>query len=54
MTITNISLVTVYCLDQTMAGQLGGLGLRTDDCRKAFEELSGKGVTFPQEPADLS
>jgi catechol 2,3-dioxygenase-like lactoylglutathione lyase family enzyme len=112
MTITNISLVTVYCLDQTTtrdfyvdvlgfeprvdapmgpdqrwvtvvhpnqpeievtlmlpgppldpemadvvrrkleAGQLGGLGLRTDDCRKAFEELSGKGVTFLQEPAD--
>ena len=34
------------------AGQLGGLGLRTDDCRKAFDELSGKGVTFLQEPAD--
>jgi catechol 2,3-dioxygenase-like lactoylglutathione lyase family enzyme len=112
MTITNISLVTVYCLDQDAtrdfyvdvlgfeprvdapmgpdlrwvtvvhpnqpeievtlmlpgppldpemadivrrkleAGQLGGLGLRTDDCHRAFKELSGKGVTFLQEPAD--
>jgi len=109
--ITNISLVTVYCLDQdkardfyvdvlgfelrndaTMAGfrwvtlghpsqpelevtlmvpgpplneeaatfyrrqlekgEMGGLGLRVDDCRKTFEELSAKGVTFLQEPAD--
>jgi catechol 2,3-dioxygenase-like lactoylglutathione lyase family enzyme len=110
--ITNISLVTVYCLDQTQArdfyvdvlgfevgtditmgdgyrwvtvqhpnhpeleatlmtpgpplddemaamirrqlekGQMGGLGLRVDDCRKTFEELSAKGVTFIQEPAD--
>jgi catechol 2,3-dioxygenase-like lactoylglutathione lyase family enzyme len=34
------------------SGQLGGLGLRVDDCRKTFEELSGKGVTFIQEPSD--
>lgn len=110
--ITNVSLVTVYCLDQTKArdfyvdvlgfepavditmgegyrwvtakhpnqpeleitfmkpgpplspemseviarelekGEMGGLGLRVDDCRKTFEELTAKGVTFVQEPAD--
>ena len=110
--ITNVSLVTVYCLDQTAArdyyvdvlgfqagtditmgdgyrwvtvkhpnqpelevtlmtpgppldeemaamirrqlekGQMGGLGLTVDDCRKTFDELSAKGVTFIQEPAD--
>jgi catechol 2,3-dioxygenase-like lactoylglutathione lyase family enzyme len=33
-------------------GQMGGLGLRVDDCHKTFEELSAKGVTFLQEPAD--
>jgi hypothetical protein len=31
---------------------MGGLGLRVDDCRKTFEELTAKGVTFLQEPAD--
>ncbi|MEP7054703.1 MAG: VOC family protein [Actinomycetota bacterium] len=110
--ITNISLVTVYCLDQDQArdfyvdtlgfeprvdaqmgdgfrwvtvahpnqpelevtlmtpgppldsdaadfvrrqlgtGQMGGLGLRVDDCRKTYEDLSAKGVTFVQEPSD--
>jgi catechol 2,3-dioxygenase-like lactoylglutathione lyase family enzyme len=110
--ITNVSLVTVYCLDQTAArdyyvdvlgfeagtditmgdgyrwvtvkhpnqpelevtlmtpgppldeemaamirrqlekGQMGGLGLTVDDCRKTFDELSAKGVVFIQEPAD--
>ncbi len=110
--ITNISLVTVYCLDQTSArdfyvdvlgfqpqiditmgegfrwvtvshpnqpelevtfmkpgppldadaadfirrqlekGQMGGLGLSVDDCRKTYDELSAKGVTFLQEPSD--
>ena len=110
--ITNVSLVTVYCLDQTEArdfyvdvlgfaagtditmgegfrwvtvthpnqpelqvtlmtpgpplddeaagfirrqldkGGLGGLGLAVDDCRKTYQELSAKGVTFLQEPAD--
>ena len=110
--ITNISLVTVYCLDQSEArdfyveklgfevraditagggfrwltvgypsqpdldvtlmvpgppldpeaaefirrelgkGQLGGLGLRVDDCRKTHVELVAKGVEFVQEPAD--
>jgi catechol 2,3-dioxygenase-like lactoylglutathione lyase family enzyme len=33
-------------------GQMGGVGLRVDDCRKAYEELSAKGVTFLQEPAE--
>ncbi len=110
--ITNVSLVTVFCLDQTKArdfyvdvlgfkahtdittgddyrwvtvvhpnqpeleitfmvpgpplddemaamirlkleqGQMGGLGLRVDNCRKTFEDLSAKGVTFIQEPSD--
>ena len=33
-------------------GSLGGGVFHTDDCRKTFQELSGKGVTFLQEPAD--
>jgi len=33
-------------------GSLGGGVFATDDCRKTFEELSGKGVTFLQEPAE--
>jgi catechol 2,3-dioxygenase-like lactoylglutathione lyase family enzyme len=33
-------------------GQMGGLGLRVDDCRKTYEELSALGVEFVQEPAD--
>ena len=37
---------------QLEAGQMGGLGLRVDDCRKTYEELSAAGVTFVQEPAD--
>ena len=37
---------------QLEAGQMGGLGLRVNDCRKTFEELSAKGVTFLQEPSD--
>jgi catechol 2,3-dioxygenase-like lactoylglutathione lyase family enzyme len=37
---------------QLEKGQMGGLGLRVDDCRKTFQELSAKGVTFLQEPAD--
>lgn len=37
---------------QLEKGQLGGLGLRVDDCHKTYEELSGKGVTFLQEPSD--
>ena len=33
-------------------GSLGGGVFETDDCRKTFEELSAKGVTFLQEPAE--
>jgi catechol 2,3-dioxygenase-like lactoylglutathione lyase family enzyme len=33
-------------------GSLGGGVFATDDCRKTFQELSEKGVTFLQEPAD--
>jgi|SRR5690242_4374591 catechol 2,3-dioxygenase-like lactoylglutathione lyase family enzyme len=37
---------------QLESGQMGGLGLRVDDCRKTHEELTAKGVTFVQEPSD--
>jgi catechol 2,3-dioxygenase-like lactoylglutathione lyase family enzyme len=37
---------------QLEGGKMGGLGLAVDDCRKTFEELSAKGVTFLQEPSD--
>lgn len=37
---------------QLEKGEMGGLGLSVDDCRKTFEELSAKGVVFLQEPAD--
>jgi len=37
---------------QLEAGQMGGLGLRVDDCRKTYQELSAQGVTFLQEPSD--
>ena len=37
---------------QLEKGQLGGLGLRVDDCRKTHQELVEKGVEFLQEPAD--
>lgn len=37
---------------QLERGQMGGLGLRVDDCRKTHAELTAKGVTFLQEPAD--
>ncbi|HEY7281395.1 MAG TPA: VOC family protein [Actinomycetota bacterium] len=33
-------------------GALSGGVLATDDCRATFDELSAKGVTFLQEPAD--
>jgi catechol 2,3-dioxygenase-like lactoylglutathione lyase family enzyme len=38
--------------DQLEAGQMGGLGLRVDDCHKTYEKLSARGVTFVQEPSD--
>jgi catechol 2,3-dioxygenase-like lactoylglutathione lyase family enzyme len=37
---------------QLESGQMGGLGLSVDDCRKTYEDLSAKGVTFVQEPSD--
>lgn len=37
---------------QLEKGQMGGLGLRVDDCRKTCQELTAKGVTILQEPAD--
>ena len=37
---------------QLESGQMGGLGLRVDDCHKTYEELSSNGVTFVQEPSD--
>jgi catechol 2,3-dioxygenase-like lactoylglutathione lyase family enzyme len=37
---------------QLAAGQMGGLGLRVDDCRKTIAELVAKGVTVIQDPAD--
>lgn len=37
---------------QLEKGQMGGLGLTVDDCRRTYEELSAKGVTFLQEPSD--
>jgi catechol 2,3-dioxygenase-like lactoylglutathione lyase family enzyme len=33
-------------------GTMGGFGLSTDDCHKAYEELSAKGVEFTQPPSD--
>jgi catechol 2,3-dioxygenase-like lactoylglutathione lyase family enzyme len=37
---------------QLEAGQMGGLGLEVDDCRKTAAALREAGVTFVQEPAD--
>jgi len=37
---------------QLEKGEMGGLGLAVDDCRKTYEELTAKGVTFIQEPSD--
>jgi catechol 2,3-dioxygenase-like lactoylglutathione lyase family enzyme len=37
---------------QLEKGGIGGLGLAVDDCRKTYEQLSAKGVTFLQEPSD--
>jgi catechol 2,3-dioxygenase-like lactoylglutathione lyase family enzyme len=33
-------------------GTMGGLGLRTDDCHKTYEELRAKGVEFIQPPSE--
>ncbi|MBO0870241.1 MAG: VOC family protein [Micromonosporaceae bacterium] len=37
---------------QLEKGEMGGLGLAVDDCRKTIAELTAKGVTVLQEPAD--
>jgi catechol 2,3-dioxygenase-like lactoylglutathione lyase family enzyme len=37
---------------QLEKGQLGGVGLHVDDCRRTYRELSAKGVTFLQGPSD--
>lgn len=37
---------------QLAKGDMGGLGLRVDDCKKTCEELQAKGVSFVQEPSD--
>jgi hypothetical protein len=37
---------------QLEKGEMGGVGLKVDDCRKTFHELSAKGVVCLQEPAD--
>ena len=37
---------------QLEKGQMGGLGLAVDDCRRTAAELAAKGVVFVQEPAD--
>src|SRR6185503_5146282 len=34
------------------SGSMGGFGLATADCRKAYEELSAKGVEFVQPPSE--
>jgi len=34
------------------SGSMGGIGLNTNDCQQAFEELSGKGVHFVQPPSE--
>jgi catechol 2,3-dioxygenase-like lactoylglutathione lyase family enzyme len=41
-----------FVRSQLESGGMGGIGLRVDDCRKTYEELSAKGVTFLEEPAD--
>jgi len=33
-------------------GRMGGLGLRVDDCQKTYEDLSARGVEFPQQLSD--
>jgi catechol 2,3-dioxygenase-like lactoylglutathione lyase family enzyme len=33
-------------------GASGGLFFATDDCRKSYEELRGRGVEFAQEPTE--
>jgi catechol 2,3-dioxygenase-like lactoylglutathione lyase family enzyme len=44
--------MTAVVTRQLLKGNMGGLGLRVDDCMKTCEELRAKGVTFVQEPSD--
>jgi catechol 2,3-dioxygenase-like lactoylglutathione lyase family enzyme len=37
---------------QLQKGQMGGVGLKVDDCRKTHAKLVAKGVEFVQEPAE--
>ncbi len=37
---------------QLEKGEMGGIGLKVDDCHKTIAELTAKGVTVLQEPAD--
>jgi hypothetical protein len=37
---------------QLEKGQMGGIGLRVDDCRKTVAELLDNGVVLLQEPVD--
>jgi catechol 2,3-dioxygenase-like lactoylglutathione lyase family enzyme len=34
-------------------GASGGLFFATDDCRRTYEELKGRGVEFTQEPTEM-
>jgi catechol 2,3-dioxygenase-like lactoylglutathione lyase family enzyme len=42
----------IFVRRQLEKGQMGGLGLAVDDCRKTVEGLVAKGVTVLQEPSD--
>jgi len=42
----------VFVRGQLEKGEMGGVCLTVDDCRKTFEELSAKGVVFLQEPQE--
>jgi catechol 2,3-dioxygenase-like lactoylglutathione lyase family enzyme len=41
-----------FVRQQLEKGAMHAVGLSVDDCRKTYEELSGKGVHFLQEPSD--
>ena len=41
-----------FVRQQLEKGQMGGVGLTVDDCRKTYRELAAKDVTFLQEPTD--
>ena len=41
-----------FVRQQLEKGQMGGVGLTVDDCRRTYQELAAKDVTFLQEPTD--